>query len=72
MTPAPRQIWKEVDPRIERYVRIEGIDPSGAHIRSVWKLGGEWVPSRGSRMTIANLDRFAGKRGGYAYVETPQ
>jgi hypothetical protein len=67
--PEPNEIWREVDPRGERHVMIIGIDPSGVHIRSVWKINGKWMPKYRSRIAIANPGRFHGKRGGYAFVE---
>jgi hypothetical protein len=67
--PKPDEIWREVDPRTERYVRIIGVDPSGVHIRSVWKINGVWKAKYRSRIAIANPARFNGKSGGYAFVE---
>ena len=69
-TPEPQvgQIWREVDPRRERFVRIEhiGLDVG---IRTVVRDGNLWFPASGSRLSDAASERFNGKRGGYEFVE---
>lgn len=66
------QIWKEVDPRFERHVRIEGVRAGrrGVQIRSVARVGSGWMEVPRSRVSYADHERFNGKRGGYEFVET--
>ena len=68
--PGVGQIWKEADPRLERFVKIVGIYPHmlrrSIAIRTVRKTDGEWEEGR---LSYADQNRFHGKRGGYAYVE---
>ncbi|MBU0917898.1 MAG: hypothetical protein KKD97_16255 [Gammaproteobacteria bacterium] len=57
------QIWKEVDPRFDRYVEVIGVNDQEqkATIMLAARSGGH----AGSRSTKASLKRFNGKRGGY-------
>lgn len=68
------QIWIEVDPRFERYVRIKEIggscDQSVAIQTCVQDRSGEWVDAPRSRRGWASIERFNGKRGNYALHET--
>lgn len=75
--PAVGQIWREVDPRFIRFVRIESV---GSFFRNEEVIGmrnvtndqhGGWVRPKGSRFNRAKIGRFNGKRGGYAFVEEP-
>lgn len=72
MTDQPKikqfQIWKEVDPRFERFVRIEsvGVGRRSIGLRTVILDDGRWVDGPRSRMTYADPERFRGQRGGYA------
>lgn len=59
-------IWKEVDPRVERYISIHGLRPQAT--------GGARIDFRTcteeghiKRFTVgsARMERFNGKRGGY-------
>ena len=67
------QIWREVDPRHPRYVRIIDDSTRKNHVRiaTVVKEGEAWVASS-DRLTLANRKRFNGKRGGYQFVEDGQ
>lgn len=68
--PAVGQIWKEVDPRFNRHVRIEVCHQGSRRniaIQTV-SLGadGSWCKVRGSRLSYVDPERFNGKRGCYA------
>lgn len=67
------QIWREVDPRQERYIRVERVlTPHVIDIRCVTFDGTLWIPKKGTRLTQALATRFNGKRGGYdLYMEAP-
>jgi hypothetical protein len=70
--PAVGQVWKEVDPRLTRYVQIEaiqGFHKANIAIRTVVKKNGIWMPAQKSRLSYADGDRFNGKRGGYELHE---
>lgn len=58
-------VWKEVDPRIQRFVQIEDLRAMVA-IRTVVLKDGRWVAAPKSRVSYAHAERFNGKRGGYA------
>ena len=67
------QIWREVDPRCERYIRVES---TGSHVRGKHRIGirtvvktdnGNWFSMPGSRASFADGSRFNGKRGNYAF-----
>jgi len=70
MTPAPGQIWREIDKRFIRYVRIERVGERYAVMRTVERGGKsdteKWCLPARSRKTRAMLQRF-GKA--YEYVE---
>ena len=66
-----RQIWREVDPRFERYVRIVDVG-NDVIVRSVVFDGTLWVDKPKSREAYAKLTHFNGKRGGYDfYMDAP-
>lgn len=63
--PQAGDIWKEVDPRAERYVRVISLStPSGkyAFIRTCDANG---VSGTRNPVREARVERFNGKRGGY-------
>lgn len=63
------QIWREVDPRQERYVRVEGTGPTEIRIRTVVRNeDGAWVVKKGTRECPARRERFNGQPGGYLWV----
>lgn len=69
--PKPRQgdIWKERDPRFDRYVRIESVGTGrrSVAIRTVLLSDdGKWRDSPRSRLSYADIERFNGKSTGYA------
>jgi hypothetical protein len=73
------QIWKEVDPRSNRFVRIVEIRSSRtAVIETVMsrivgtrpRISKIW-DSTTQRKTEAHPSRFNGKRGGYEFIEAP-
>lgn len=66
MKPKIGQIWKECDPRIERYILIMDACEEDWYIRTC-TVDGERLPS--TRVGRAREERFNGKRGGYAYVK---
>ena len=68
------QIWKEVDPRAERFVRIEsvGMGRRNVSIRTVVKRDFGWSDAPRSRLSYADGERFDGRRGGYEFHEAPQ
>jgi len=75
--PVVGQIWREVDPRFTRFVRVESV---GSFLRNEEVIGIRnvtndphvgWVSHGGARFSRANSKRFNGKRGGYAFVEEP-
>lgn len=68
-TPKPGQIWQEVDPRFERFIRVELLTEDEIFIQTVQKVDGEWKVKPRSKATRAVEERFNGKRGGYRYVE---
>lgn len=67
----PGQIWREVDPRLERYVRVIGITGGirGVMIETVIKVGDAWQRKPRCGKTYCNPERFNGKRGGYSLVQ---
>jgi len=66
--PIRGEIWKEVDPRIERYVRIESVNPHGVKIQTVeFSEKHGWLAKPRTRETLTAPERFNGKRGGYAF-----
>jgi|GEM_PF-1524966 len=68
--PKPKfgQIWVEMDPRCERYVRVEsmGVGRRSVGIRTVVLDDDVWVDGPRSRMSYVDPERFRGQRGGYA------
>lgn len=69
------QIWKELDPRSERFVRIVGNGSNIGHRRisiiTVVHREDNWRPAPRSRITYCDERRFNGKRGGFALHEEP-
>lgn len=69
----PGQIWREVDPRFVRCLRVERMsgtaDFRSVLIQTVIKTDAGWEPAPGSRKTWAMAERFRGGRGGYELVE---
>lgn len=74
-TPQVGDIWKEVDSRIERYVRVErvGVGRRSITIRTVVfnpsNMGRRWRDAPRTRATYADLGRFNGRRNGYKLHE---
>lgn len=58
------QIWKELDPRFDRYVEVLRVDEKDQ--RATIVLASRSGGHAGTRPTKASLKRFNGKRGGYA------
>lgn len=69
--PSRYQIWREVDPRQERHIRIERVGVTHAWVRKVILRGepARWTDAPKSRVAEARLSRFNGKRGGYEFIE---
>ena len=67
--PQVGEIWREVDPRFERFLRIEAVGQHKIGIRAVVRDGSRWISSARSRAGDASPARFHGKRGGYEFVE---
>ncbi len=72
-TPQVDDIWKEVDPRATRFVRVVVVAGTDVRVVTVTeKEPGYWVPvlnektKRYAPARWADLRRFNGKRGGYA------
>jgi hypothetical protein len=64
------QIWREVDPRQERYVQVTRVGTQMATVRKVERdAARQWDFAPKSRYAEAQLHRFNGKRGGYEFVE---
>lgn len=60
------QIWQEVDPRQQRFVRIEStLMRDAVSIRTVTLRDGTWTDAPRSRVSHPSRARFSGKRGGY-------
>lgn len=61
------QIWREVDPRMTRYVQIQAVEEGSIFIRAVLRgLPSEgWIPAPRTTIRAADPARFNGKRGGY-------
>lgn len=68
---AAGQIWREVDDRFQRYVRIENVQAGrrGISIRTVEKADLGWQAAPRSRLSYADHNRFNGKNGGYEFAE---
>lgn len=67
------QIWREVDPRFNRFVRVVSVAMTrrGVGIRTVVPESGEWKDAPNSRISYADHTRFNSKRGGYELREEP-
>lgn len=63
--PAPGQIWKDGDPRDNRYVIVVATYPDKAFVRRVYVDGAPWPKSRS---VPTRLSRFRGQRSGYSFV----
>jgi hypothetical protein len=72
------QIWREVDPRFDRYVRVLEVTDAqrGIMVRTVYRTGTgaptsphEWLFANRSRASWCDRERFNGKRGGYELAE---
>lgn len=61
------QIWRENDPRKERYVQIVKVGNVEAVIQTVEFDGTLWINKPRSRETYANLARFRNGYGGYSF-----
>jgi hypothetical protein len=71
---APRegQIWREVDPRFVRHIRIESVFSEwgrGVAVRTVVYAMGQWRATARTRLSFCDHERFNGKRGGYELIE---
>lgn len=62
------QIWKEVDPRQERHVRVNAQSKTWIKIETVIRVDGVWMTKPRTGKRSARRERFNGKRGGYALV----
>lgn len=74
VNPSPGQIWKENDPRIERYIFIVEIRiRSGKDMREgeidFFTCNRAGCVQRGDHRRTAMMSRFNGKRGGYSFIE---
>lgn len=70
------QIWREMDARGARYVRVLEIHPSAVPapmvtVETVYNADGKWFRAHGTRQNAARVDRFNGKPGGYSLFEPP-
>lgn len=63
------QIWLEVDPRFDRFVRVEEVGQR-IQIKTVERASGGWRADSWTRAGYASPLRFNGKRGGYKFVES--
>lgn len=68
MPPEVGQIWREVDPRMVRNIRILRVMSEDAEIETVINVEG-WKRKSKTGPRLCRLDRFTGRRGGYKYVE---
>lgn len=59
------QVWKSLDPRVERWVRVESVDSRYAYVRTCGS-GGEWLT--GARYSRILLDATGGLTR-YVYCE---
>jgi hypothetical protein len=64
--PPVGSIWKEVDPRLDRHVKVTGYDNLGFVGIAGCSADGSYVSAR---LTWANPSRFNGKRGGYTRIK---
>jgi hypothetical protein len=67
-TPEPGQVWKLVDKKIERFVRVIGTIEQGQSVKlqNVRKQHNGWVPINCGHSYI-NIDRFQGQPGGWKF-----
>ena len=66
-SPAPGQIWRENDPRQERYVQVLENRNERVKIITVDKI--THAPKKGARVSWADLFRFGSyARGKYSFV----
>ncbi len=68
MNPAKGQIWREVDPRLNRFVMVLDVVSGrrGVLVQTCERNDlGQWVPSPRSRKAWCDIERFHGKLGGY-------
>lgn len=72
IAPAKGQIWREIDPRKIRYVKIIGVDRDSVAIETVERSSVGWRRKRGTGRTVATLARFNGSRGGYDFEAQPR
>jgi hypothetical protein len=66
--PLPGQIWREVDPRFTRHIKILMVAMGRVEMTLMSNSSGVWKEIRKIPRT-ANITRFNGQRGGYQYVE---
>lgn len=72
--PLVGDIWREVDPRFNRYIRIiETPDPDDLRVifKTVIKSGDAWIDGKHASFQSAKRERFHGRRGGYVLHERP-
>lgn len=72
MKPEKNQIWREVDPRYDRYIMVLDVKPGrrGVLVQTSERDNhGQWVPAPRSRKAWCDIERFNGKRGGYEPME---
>lgn len=68
MKPEKGQIWREVDPRFDRYVMVLDVREGrrGILVQTTERNDlGQWVPAPRSRKSWCDVERFSGRRGGY-------
>lgn len=68
MTPEKGQIWREVDPRFNRFIMVLDVQPGrrGVLVQTYECTNlGQWVPAPRSRKAWCDIERFNGKRNGY-------
>ncbi len=69
--PIKNQIWREVDPRYERHVRVLSVsaDKEIIVIETVIRSSNGWVHKpKSPKWTYAGVERFNGKIGGYELI----
>ncbi|TCK87339.1 hypothetical protein [Paraburkholderia sp. BL9I2N2] len=69
MSVKPGQIWREVDMRFSRYVKIVSIFEDGK--RAVIHSVNPHTHEKAGPITKASVTRFNGKHGGYELVKEP-
>lgn len=74
--PLKGDIWREVDPRFNRYIRIHET-PLPDDLRVVFQTVVnatdtlEWTAGKNSGLQSARRERFNGRRGGYTLYQRP-